>query len=600
MTRSADKAGPLLELQDLRVELDSGVDVDDDVWLKLYRGEVLGLVGESASGKTTAATAILGYQRRGAHVVSGRVMLDGRDILRLPPSELRSLRGRLISYVPQDPSMSLNPALRIRTQLTEVLEVHGFGQTPADREQRLQEMLAEVLLPTGDKFLARYPHQLSGGQQQRVVLAMAFACQPSVIVLDEPTTGLDVTTQAHVLETIRQLTATHDVAALYVTHDLAVIAAVADRVAVMYAGKLVEIASRDVIFHASRHPYTRKLLAAVPSMKATTLPESIPGVAPRPGQRPPGCAFADRCGWALDTCRAEVPPLEADAEDHRTACWRWRELVDEFGREGGALEARSTKRTEHRRPVVLEVAGVSAWHGDRKSLHRVGLTVEEGKCIALVGESGSGKTTLSRCVAGLHHGRIEGSMLFRGQPLKRLAGQRSRDTRQEIQYIFQSPYSSLNPRKTIAQLLERPLKVFFRLSRSEAEARMVEALEHVALDASVLDRYPDQLSGGERQRAAIARALAAQPTLLICDEVTSSLDVSVQSTIVELLSRLIEETGVGMIFVTHHLALVRAIAEDVAVMSDGRIVEAGRTLDVLDAPQADYTRRLLADTPQIT
>jgi peptide/nickel transport system ATP-binding protein len=249
---------------------------------------------------------------------------------------------------------------------------------------------------------------------------------------------------------------------------------------------------------------------------------------------------------------------------------------------------------------VIEVTGVSAWHGDRKSLHDVGLTVEEGKCVALVGESGSGKTTLSRCIAGLHRGRIEGSILFKGQHLKRLAGGRSRSTRQGIQYIFQSPYSSLNPRKTIAQLLERPLKVFFRLSRSEAEARMVEALEHVSLDASVLDRYPDQLSGGERQRVAIARALAAQPTLLICDEVTSSLDVSVQSTIVELLSRLIEETGVGMIFVTHHLALVRAIAEDVAVMSDGRIVEAGRTLDVLDAPQADYTRRLLADTPQIT
>ena len=586
-------------MQGLRVELDSGVEIDDDVSLALHKGEVLGLVGESASGKTTAATALLAFERHGAHIAGGRVLLGGRDVLHLPAPELRDYRGRLISYVPQDPSMSLNPALKIRTQLIEALEVHDYGGTPSDRERRLQEMLDEVLLPTDEKFHARYPHQLSGGQQQRVVLAMAFACQPSVIVLDEPTTGLDVTTQAHILETIRQLTTTHDVAALYVTHDLAVIAAVADRVAVMYAGRLVEVASRDVIFKASRHPYTRRLLAAVPTIDSATLPEGIPGVAPRPGQRPDGCTFADRCDWAQETCREKVPPLEKDGEDHLTACLRWRDILDELDRVRGVRTVRSARRVERGRELILKVDGLSAWHGDRKSLHDVSVTVEEGKCIALVGESGSGKTTLSRCIVGLHKGRMEGSIAFRSQELKRSAGQRGRDTRQGIQYIFQSPYSSLNPRKTVAQLLGRPLNVFFRLSRSETETRMIEALGRVALDASVLDRYPDQLSGGERQRVAIARALAAQPSLLICDEVTSSLDVSVQSTIVELLSNLIEETGVSIVFVTHHLALVRAMAEDVAVMSEGRIVEAGRTIDVLGSPQADYTRRLLEDTPKI-
>lgn len=589
----------VLELEDLRVELDSGDEVDDGVSFRLKQGEVLGLVGESASGKTTAATALLAYERHGAHIASGRVILGGRDILRIPPSELRAVRGRLISYVPQDPSMSLNPALRIRTQLTEVLEVHGYGRTAAEREERLREMLNEVLLPNDEKFLARYPHQLSGGQQQRVVLAMAFACQPSVIVLDEPTTGLDVTTQAHILDTVRQLTSTHDVAALYVTHDLAVIAAVADRVAVMYAGRLVEVASREVIFTASRHPYTRRLLAAVPKMNSTTLPEGIPGVAPRPGQRPVGCGFAERCNWASDVCREQSPPLVTNGSEHLTACWRWRELIDELNREHGTETVRSARRSEGGRDAVLTVVGLSASHGERKILHGIDLSVEEGKCLALVGESGSGKTTVSRCIAGLHRGRIEGRMMFRGQDLKRVAADRSRETRQGIQYIFQSPYSSLNPRKTVAQLLGSPLGVFFRLSRAEAEARMIDALAHVALDESVLDRYPDQLSGGERQRVAIARALAAKPTLLICDEVTSSLDVSVQSTIVELLSRLIENTGVAMVFVTHHLALVRAMAEEVAVMSDGCIVETGRTSTVLGAPQAEYTRRLLADTPQI-
>jgi len=587
-----------VRLRGLQVEIESSkVEIDHEVSLDLYKGEVLGLVGESASGKTTAATSLLAFQRRGARIAGGKVLLEGRDVLELSPTELRAARGKLIAYVPQDPSMSLNPALRIHTQLLEVLEEHGYGANEEERRQRLREMMSEVLLPSDAQFLRRYPHQLSGGQQQRVVLAMAFACQPAVIVLDEPTTGLDVTTQAHVLKTIRALSAAHGVAALYVTHDLAVINELADRVAVMYAGRIVEVGPKEAIFRAPKHPYTQRLLAAVPDLDATTMPEGIPGVAPRPGQRPAGCAFAPRCSWAIDKCATEIPPLEAQ-DGGEVACWRAREVATDRG------SHRETEPCRFLRPskpgdTLLVVKGVDAWHGQRKSLHDIDIDVQSGWCLALVGESGSGKTTLARCIAGLHHGRIEGEISLRDEALKRRARSRERSTRQAIQYIFQSPYSSLNPRKTIAQLLQRPLRTFFDLDQREMETRMVEALDHVALDASVLNRYPDQLSGGERQRVAIARALAAKPDLLICDEVTSSLDVSVQATIVELLSKLIDDTGVGMLFVTHHLALVRAIAQHVAVMSEGCIVETGSTRQVLDDPQDDYTKALLADTPRL-
>ncbi len=587
---------PAVAVSDLRVELVStGEDVVDEISFTIHPGQVLGLVGESGSGKTTVGLALLGHTRRGVRVARGSVHIAGRDVFALSPPELRALRGGVISYVPQDPSAALNPNLRIGRQLEEVLVAHRFGTSDEERRGRIAEMLAEVVLPTDPAFVRRYPHQLSGGQQQRVGLAMAFACRPRVIVLDEPTTGLDVTTQAHVLRTVRELCAAHGVAALYVSHDLAVVANLAHRVALMYAGRIVEIGPNRTFFAGSAHPYARGLIEAIPEISGEHVLVGIPGSAPRPGSRPPGCFYAPRCPYAVAQCTTEFPPREAVDADHEVRCYRWDDVLADTRRERERIGERVRQKAE---AALIEVRGLDAFYGDRKVLFDVDLRVEPGECFALVGESGSGKTTLARCIGGLHR-RLDGEMLLRGRSLPPGARARDRETRREIQYIFQSPYGSLNPRKTIGQIIGAPLRIFEGLRGRAAEQRVVKALDRVALGSSVLDRYPDQLSGGERQRVAIARAIAAQPSVLICDEITSALDVSVQAAIVELIEELRRELGLGLLFVTHNLALISTIADRVAVMSHGRIVEHGPVRSVLDEPQVPYTQELLADTPTV-
>ena len=585
-----------LEVVDLRIELaGTGIDIVDDVSFHIAPGEVLGLVGESGSGKTTVGLALLGHTRRGATIAHGEVRVDGHNILAHSSRELRALRGRTVSYVPQDPSSALNPALRIGTQLEETLVAHHFGSGDAERRERLTEMLAEVLLPSDRSFLRRYPHQLSGGQQQRVGLAMAFACRPRVIVLDEPTTGLDVTTQAHVLETVRMLCRTHGVAALYVSHDLAVVATLADRVAVMYAGRVVEIGRERDLFLAAAHPYTRRLVEAIPELSGEHALVGIPGNAPRPGHRPPGCFFAPRCDHATEVCSTAFPPRESVTEQHETRCYHWGEVIAEGAKERPAAPARVSATEQE---SLIQVRDLQAFHGERQVLFDIELDVSPRQCVALVGESGSGKTTLARCIAGLHR-NFTGTVELRGEQLLPGARSRTRETRRDVQYIFQSPYSSLNPRKTIGQIVGQPVRLFFDLPRQEAHTRIVQALERVQLTSSVVDRYPHQLSGGERQRVAIARALVAEPALLVCDEITSALDVSVQAAIVDLIAELQREMRLGLLFVTHNLALIRTIAQEVAVMSGGTIVERGPVDRVLEHPEAEYTKRLLADTPSL-
>ena len=585
------------QVSDLRIDLAGiGIDIVDQVSFQIEAGEVLGLVGESGSGKTTVGLALLGHCRRGARIAAGSISIAGQDVLRMDPDSLRKVRGGLVAYIPQDPGAALNPALRIGAQLEEVLAAHLPDYTPEQCLARLDEMIAEVMLPGGREFLGRYPHQLSGGQQQRVAIAMAFACRPRVIVLDEPTTGLDVTTQAHVLETIRSLCQQHGVGGLYISHDLAVVAAIAQRVVVMYAGRIVEAGPNDTLFYTPRHPYTRRLIAAVPDISGKRRLVGMGGNAPMPGRRPAGCFFAPRCELATDECREAFPPTTALGPRHEVRCWH-------------ADAAARSRRAEHLHVIdgagqpakdhVLSVRGVDAWYQARPILHDINLEIETTRCVALVGESGSGKTTLARCVSGIHR-QYRGEIRLRGDLLQAGARSRSRQHRQTIQYIFQSPYASLNPRKTIGQIVARPLQLFAGLGHGEARGRAMQYLERVALNPAVIDRYPDQLSGGERQRVAIARALAAEPTVLVCDEITSALDVSVQASIVELLAELQRELHLSLLFVTHNLALIRTIADTVVVMSSGRVVEAGTVEEVFVSPQSDYTRQLLANTPSLT
>ena len=599
MTATAQPKPPAsagaVDVRNLRIELvRDGTDVVDGIVIEVVAGEVLGLVGESGSGKTTVGMALMGYCRPGGHVVGGDVLIDGRDVRNMPVSELRRLRGGTVAYIPQDPGTALNPALRIGRQLSEMLEAHKGSTTEPERDARVRESLEEVALPPTDEFLKRYPHQLSGGQQQRVAIAMAFACRPHVIVCDEPTTGLDVTTQARVLQTIRELCQNHRVAALYVSHDLAVVAELADKVAVMYAGRIVERGPRDVIFSTPRHPYTRRLLRAVPDLEGKRPIEGIPGHAPLPGNRPLGCFFEPRCLHAIARCRESFPEAVQYEPGHWVCCYR----ADDTPQDGPVLAPGRVAEQARSGEVVLSAEHLDARYLKRQTLFDINVAVARNECLALVGESGSGKTTLARCISGLHHD-YTGTVKLGESTLAHRARQRSSEARQRIQYIFQNPYASLNPRRTIGQTIARQLALFDPGAKRSRGERVDQCLERVALSARAADRYPDQLSGGERQRVAIARALAAEPWLLVCDEITSALDVSVQAAIVELLAELRKATGLSILFITHNLALIRTIADRVSVMTGGRIVETGRINEVFEAPKADYTKQLLANTPTI-
>ena len=592
-TGAPTRSGGLV-IEDLGVKLTGReVDVVDDSDLVLRPGEVVGLVGESGSGKTTVGTSLLGYSRAGAIISSGKVLLEDRDVLSLDWREVRQLRGEEIAYVPQDPASALNPSIRIGKQLVELQELRSIG-TPESRLEAARAGLAEVGLPNDGEFLKRYAHQLSGGQVQRVALAMAFLPKPKVLVLDEPTTGLDVTTQKMVLDTMAELCRTHRVSALYVTHDLAVVANIADRVAVMYAGQIVELGPKDQIFATPAHPYTRALLDSIPHLSQARALTGIPGRTPAPGARPEGCRFNDRCAYAVDRCRAAVPELRAVAPDHEVRCIR----VEEIGTWDINLGTVPDADPDKPRDVILSVQGLNIFYGRKDVVHDVSFDVAKGEVVALVGESGSGKTTISRSVGGLHKDWT-GTIQFEGRALAHSARQRSAEDRRRLQYIFQNPYLSLNPRLTIEQIIRRPMELFGLAKGKEATDRVVELMEQVALGSGMLYYQASRLSGGERQRVAIARALAAEPDVMICDEITSALDVSVQGSIVELLEGLRQSRGISMLFVTHNLALVRSIAARVEILQNGRVVEAGAVATVMDSPREDYTRTLLSNSPRI-
>jgi peptide/nickel transport system ATP-binding protein len=581
--------GAVLDVKELRVETTAGVDIIDGVSFAVRSGEVFGLVGESGSGKTTTALALLGHARRGTLIAAGTVIVDGWDILALPPAARQHARGERISYVPQDASAGLNPRHRIGRQIEEVLIAHGKPRSA------VASLIRQVHLPDDPTFLQRYPFELSGGQQQRVAIAMALSCQPKVVVLDEPTTGLDATTQARILSLLRDLGSQTGAAFVYVSHDLAVVNGLANQIGVMYAGRVVEAGRREGVFGNPGHPYTSLLLASVPRLAEPRALKGIGGTAPPPGRRPDGCAFAPRCPVAIARCVEQFPDEVSDG-DHVARCWRAWTGVENAG---GATEAASALAA---RDALLTADRVSASYrqpGRRfEVLRDVSFSVRAGGCLAIVGESGSGKTTLGRCIAGLHEPDA-GALTLSGNSLARGVANRTAAQRREIQIVFQDPDRSLNPRQPIREAVGRPLRFFgYAQNRAGEHRQVAELLERVRLPVEMADRYPRELSGGEKQRVAIARALAARPSLLVCDEITSSLDVSIQAAIVAVLEES-RRGGLALLFITHNVALVRWVADVVLVLERGQVCEYGDTAQVLVRPAHRYTQQLVASIPDL-
>jgi peptide/nickel transport system ATP-binding protein len=583
-----------LDLSGLTVRLAGGAEIVQDIDLHLEPGQILGIVGESGSGKTTTALSLLGFTSDGTRVASGELELGGSKV-RIDDS-LRPLRGSVISYVPQDPGRALNPSLRIADAIGDIATAHARG---SERDEVVGGMLESVGLPSTEEFRRRFPHQLSGGQQQRVLIAMALVGDPTVIVLDEPTTGLDVITQQRILSLLVSLRDEQRISMVYVTHDLAVVAQIADRIAVMYAGRVVEQGSLEKVLGRPRHPYTRGLLASIPDHARPRVLDAMPGIAVGVGERPTGCSFRPRCNLSVDRCAAEVPPLEPIETGHDVRCFRY----EQTPKINPILLQRRQNLGDSGRRMTLRVEGLQAEHvshggGRVVAAADVSLTVHAGACVALVGESGSGKTTIARAIAGLHP-IAGGRVLLGGEEVPSLVRRRTVEQRRRIQLVFQSAAEALNPRRTVRDSIGRPAQVLRGMGRREVPQEVNRLLDSVRLPAGIADRYPRELSGGERQRVAIARALAADPEVILCDEITSALDVSVQAAVLQVLGDLRRDFGLGLLFITHNLGVVATVADEVLVLQRGLICERGPTTEVLEKPQDAYTQRLLAAAPSV-
>ncbi len=583
---------PALRVSDLTVVLDSGHPVVEHVNLQLGPRETLGLVGESGSGKSTTAYALLGYARPGMRIASGEVEIGGDRIALHDEKAARRLRGRVVSHVPQDPATSLNPSLRIAAALSDM----GRGAAGDGSADWVREGLRRVQLPDTREFGRRFPHQLSGGQQQRVLIACALANEPPLMVLDEPTTGLDVVTQARILDEIARLRDQREIAMVYVSHDLAVVAQVADQLAVMYGGLVVEQGPASELLPRPRHPYTRGLVASIPDHRVRRVVRGIPGVAVGPGDRPSGCPFAPRCPQAVPECTTAVPELLFDG-GRAVRCIR-----AEHTPPLPSLETAAGPSIADAAPV-LSVEHLRVVHHSRRNTvvaaDDISFEVRVGECVALVGESGSGKTTIARAIAGLHP-PASGRMLLHDEDLAGMARGRSHELHRRCQMVFQNPYESLNPRRRVIDEVARPARLLRGMSGREARAEAERLLGRVRLPVGLGRRFAGELSGGERQRIAIARALAAAPSLLLCDEITSALDVSVQAVVIELLTELRRDLALSLIFISHSLPVVASIADRILILHDGQICEEGSVEQVFQAPRHERTRELLEAAPSMS
>jgi peptide/nickel transport system ATP-binding protein len=611
----ATRAGaddPLLEFRDVRISyfIRTGeVNVIPRLCFSLRRGEALGLVGESGCGKSTVALAMVRYLGRAGRVVGGRILFEGRDLATLADDELRRIRGQRIAMVYQDPAASLNPVMTVGHQLMEVPTIHE-GATAAEARQLALRMLAEVNLPDPEQVFGRYPHQLSGGQQQRIVIAMALIAKPALLIMDEPTTGLDVTVEAAVLDLVRDLRRRHHSAILYISHNLGTVVRVCDRVGVMYGGELIEEGTIRQVFTNPRHPYTRGLLDCLPTLgrdkrAAPLIP--IPGQVDSLLRRPPGCGFAARCGHA-DPARCTTHPIPIDPvpsePGHRVQCLRaaelprWQRRHLEVGATGPRAAPESVLATDGLRKFYRQRRGIfGAGPGWVKALNDVDLAAAAGQTLAIVGESGCGKSTLARVLTGLETATA-GRVILAGLDVGRVPiDARPGPLRRKLQMVFQNPDSTLNPSHTIGYAVGRALRRLRRLRAADVPREVARLLEVVRLPPELAGRKPHQLSGGQRQRVAIARALAGDPDVIVADEPVSALDVSVQAAIINLLNDLQADREATLVFISHDLAVVRYLADHVAVMYLGKVVEVGRVEQVFEPPYHPYTEALLSAVP---
>jgi len=606
----------MLRIENLTTDLDSDsglVRAVDALSLTIERGETFALVGESGCGKSMTALSILRLLPDSGRVSDGSIDVDGIDVTQLPEARMRDIRGRRISIIFQEPSTSLNPVMPVGRQITEVIERHTSLRGAAAVEKAI-DWLRRVGIPEPERRVSDYPFQMSGGQKQRVMIAIALAADPEIVIADEPTTALDVTIQAQILDLLVELQASQKMAMLLITHDLAIVAQVAHRVAMMYAGQIVEVAEAKEFFAHPSHPYSVNLFEALPdTSKRGRRLASIPGSVPTLVQQFTGCRFAERCGNVSDACRGAPPPLVEYRPGHAVRCILYQgvtpsEPVQRVFNKDASLPPDSAVGD-----TLLEVRDYRVWFPIRKGLFKrtvgyvkavdgVSFDLAAGRTLALVGESGSGKTTVGKGVLQLLRdtARISGSARLAGAPLEAIHGDALREARRAAQIVFQDPFASLDPRMRVKEILEEGVASLRPdIPPGERAERVAALLERVGMRTDVLTRYPHEFSGGQRQRLAIARALAVEPRLIVADEPTSALDVSVQAQILNLLNQLQHELGVAYLFITHNFGVVEYLAHEIAVMKEGRLVESGPSEQILNHPVHEYTRTLLAAVPRL-
>jgi len=610
-------APPVLKLDEVAVayKIRGGeIEAVQDVSFEIYRGETHGIVGESGCGKSTVAWAVLNFLGANGYVKRGNIKFQGQELVGVTGEELRRLRGDQIAMVYQDPMQALNPSMRLGDQLSEVLTVHR-GMDQKEAEKRCIEMLERVYMPDPANVMKRYPHQISGGQQQRVVIAMALLNNPALLIMDEPTTALDVTVEAAVLDLIAELRRDFDTAIMYISHNLGVVARVSTRVGVMYAGEMVERAAVEQIYKSPSHPYTQGLIRCVPKLgadKAGSVLYPIRGRVPPPANRPVGCVFGPRCDYVRDRCREERPGLRQIPHGNWVRC-HFAEGIDpaQWTPTEDILPPRLEAREVASEPILevrdlkkyYKVAGSSLKDviglGEKryvKAVENASFVMNKGKTLGVVGESGCGKSTLIKTLIGLEE-TTDGEATFLGFDITNDISKRDSRLIQELQMVFQNPDSTMNPSYTVGQQIGRPMQRFKTVPKNQIRSEVIRLLRAMRLGENYYDRLPRQLSGGEKQRVGIARALASQPDLVLCDEPVSALDVSVQAAILNLLLEVQQEFDTTLIFIAHDLSVVRFFSDDVAVMYLGQIMEIGPADAIYAPPYHPYTEALLSAVP---